>query len=110
MPMKNPPNPGDFIKTEIVEAAAFVGDSGCGGAWGFAAGAVELAEWQGGAVGRYGAADREGVRSQDGYADAHAVGLRDCEDAEAGEADSGGAGYAGGLRCGNGSDKRARRT
>ena len=54
--------------------------------------------------------NREGLWREDGYADADAVGLRDCPDAEAGEADSGGAGFKGDLNCCGGFDQKARRT
>jgi hypothetical protein len=41
--MKNPPHPGDFIRTEIIEPAGLDGDGHCGGARRFAAGLVESA-------------------------------------------------------------------
>ena len=108
MAMKNPPHPGDFIKTEIVEAARVVGDGGCGGAWGFAAGVSSLLNGKAGLSGEmalriektFGVRMDTLMRMQSAYEIA--------ADAEAGEADSGGAGFAGGLICGNVSDRKAR--
>ena len=95
-----PPHSGKFFPLEASEGSEgwAVGDGGCGGIGRFPAYVVELAEREGRSLGGYGAAHREGIRGEDGYADAHAVRLRDCADAEAGEADSRGAGLAGGLR------------
>ena len=70
MAMVNPPHPGDFIKTEIVEAHG-LSVTAAAAALGVSRPTLqEFAERQGGTVGGYGAADREGVRGEDGYADA----------------------------------------
>ena len=74
MPMHSPPHPGDFIKTEIIEplqltisaAAKVLGVSRPALSMLLNGRSTCLATW------RYGS---EGVRREDGYLDAHAVGL-----------------------------------
>ena len=57
MAMKNPPHPGDFIRTEIVEPAGLT-VTAAAEALGVSRPALqELAEREGGALRRYGAAD-----------------------------------------------------
>jgi plasmid maintenance system antidote protein VapI len=46
MPMKNPPHPGDFVRTEIIEAAGLTVTGG-DGAERFSACTVESAQRQG---------------------------------------------------------------
>ena len=57
MAMKNPPHPGDFIRTEIVEPAGLT-VTAAAEALGVSRPALqELAEWEGWALRRYGATD-----------------------------------------------------
>ena len=43
MPMKNPPHPGDFIRTEIIQPAGLSVTAAAAALQGFAAGIVEPA-------------------------------------------------------------------
>jgi len=81
VPMKNPPLPGDLIQTEIIEAAGLT----------VTAAAVALrvsrptlvcsmaADLSGGMALRI----EKALRSDDGHADAYAVVLRHCQNAQA---------------------------
>jgi len=67
-----------FYSDGDCRGCGLVCNGGCGGAGRLAARIVELVERQSWFVGRYGAANRESIWSEDGYAHADAVGLRDC--------------------------------
>jgi addiction module HigA family antidote len=84
---ENPPHPGDFIRTEIIEPLG-LSVTAAGGALGVSR--PTLSSLLNGHAGHSGemALRREGVRREDGHVAANAVRLRDCPDAEAREEDS----------------------
>ncbi len=45
MPMKNPPHPGNFIRTEIIQPAGLSVTAAAGGAQGLPTCPIQLAEW-----------------------------------------------------------------
>ena len=83
MPIKNPPHPGDFIRTEIIEPAGLSVTAAAAALQCLAACAVQPAQWQGGPLRRYGAPHRESFRSEDGHAYADAGLLRHRPDPQA---------------------------
>jgi hypothetical protein len=105
--MKNPSHLGDFVKTEIVEAFDF---SVTAAALGVSRPTLSsLPNGKSGLSGDMVSAHRKSIRHEDGHADAEAVGLGDCRDAQAGEADSRARGCFNGLRWNPRSQKRDRR-
>ena len=72
MRMLNPPHPGDFIRTDIIDPTRLVRHGGRQGAWGVPPHLVESPERQGRSVRRHGTTNRKGFWRQDGYAYAYA--------------------------------------
>jgi hypothetical protein len=85
MPMKNPPHPGDFIRSEIIEPA---GLSVTAAAAALNVSRPALSSFEGRSFGGNGPPHRKGVRREDGHAHAHAGFLRHRPNPEAREADS----------------------
>ena len=85
MPIKNPPHPGDFIRTEIIEAADLTVTA--------AAIASRVLRYPVCSMARpiypgTCAPYRKSLWSKDGYADAYAIVLRHCPNAQARETNS----------------------
>ena len=57
MAMKNPPHPGDFIRTEIIEPAGLTVTAAAAALKVSRPGALQHAEWQRQPLRRYGVAD-----------------------------------------------------
>jgi hypothetical protein len=83
MPMKNPTHLGDFIRTEIMDAAGLTVTAAAIALTRLAADVIQSAQWQGRPLRGYGAPHRESLWSKDGYADAYAVVLRHCPNTQA---------------------------
>ncbi len=71
MPMKNPPHPGDFIRTEIVRPAGLTVTAAASALQVSRPALSSLLNAKAAFPG-HGAADREGIRSEDGHTDADA--------------------------------------
>ena len=83
MPMKNPPHPGDFIRTEIVEPAGLSVTDRRESASGVPPCPFQFAERQSRPVRRHGVAHRESFRRDDGHAHADASLIRHCANPQA---------------------------
>ena len=73
MPIKNPPHPGDFIRTEIIEPAGLSVTAAAAALQVSRPALSSLLNGKADLSGRNGATDREGVRREDGHAHADAV-------------------------------------
>ena len=83
MPMKNPPHPGDFIRTEIIEAAGLTVTAAAIALGVSRPTLSSLLNGKAGHVRGHGAAHREGLWGEDGHANADAVVVRHCTDPQA---------------------------
>ena len=83
MPMKNPPHPGDFIRTEIIEAAGLTVTAAATALRVSRPALSSLLNGKADLSGDIGAPYRKSLWSEDGHADAYAVVLRHCPNAQA---------------------------
>ena len=88
MPMKNPPHPGDFIRTEIIEPAGLSVTAAAAALQVSRPCTVQPAQRQGRPFRGHGASHRESVWREDGHAHADAGFLRHRPDPQAREGKS----------------------
>jgi hypothetical protein len=89
MPMKSPPHPGDFIRTEIIDLAGLSVTAAAKALQVSRPALSSLLKRQREPFRRYGAAHRKGFRRENGHADADAVVLRHSADPKARKGDPG---------------------